>query len=253
MSTAGDDLDDGLAYDVDFSDQEVITEGKEIKSKAKKEAPKKKRKRDGDMKQKKKQKMEEDVDRKRQLATKDVDTIIDYLNEKVRRQNGDLSPLELADKYFTKQEVRLTADYAEARNLTNLELFINDRFKNMLAPSKGETKFVSVLSLLAIRACDTHRATKDLKNGLIKLINKNKLAQDVMVMQKSNLRVVCLTPLRLLKVLAAEESEVKIGDIKIIIIDNSYLDKKQQNLWDLPESLAAVKELTKAGAKLYFY
>lgn len=261
MNTAADDLDDGLAYDVEFSDS-PLSDSETVDNKVLPEktdavtgsSSKKRKKNQGGLKDKKRTKMEQDIDRKRNLAKQDVETISEYLNDKIRRKYSDLSALELAEKYFSKNDVRLTQDFNDERNLTNLELFITSRFKNMLLPKQDdEVKYIAILLLLAIRACDTHRATKDLKNGLVKLITKNKLSADISVMLKTRSRVLCLTPARILKVLELDELSVSKDNVKIVIIDNSYLDKKQQNIWDLAEALDAVKELTSAGAKLYFY
>lgn len=259
MSAAGDDLDDGLAYDVEFSDSplsdvEAVEDSVTTKTDSTNGTSKKRKKSQGGLKDKKRMKMEQDIERKRNLAKQDVEAITEYLNDKIRRKHSELSALELAEKYFGKTDVRLTQDFDGERNLTNLELFITSRFKNMLLQKPDdEVKYIAVLLLLALRACDTHRATKGLKNGLVKLITKNKLPADIAVLQKTRSRVLCLTPARLLKVLELDELSVSKENVKIVIIDNSYLDKKQQNIWDLAESLDAVKELTAAGAKLYFY
>ncbi|CAN3356985.1 protein Cms1p [Diutina catenulata] len=255
-----DDLADGLVYDIEFGEDatEDVVATRNIHDdilQVKQTDIPKKRKQVSELKDRKRAKMEEDTRRKKNISKEEPGVIADYLNDKVRRTNSDLSALELAEKYFTKQDVRSTADFDKERTLSNLEEFINGRFKNMLNPKSSETekKYIAVVSSSAIRACDVHRATKNLKNSSLKLIAKNKLSADVEVVNSSSSRILCATPARLIKVLSEESCSVKLEEIKIIIVDNSYLDKKQQNIWDMPGNLQPLKRLTSFGAKLYFY
>ena len=65
------------------------------------------------------------------------------------------------------------------------------------------------------------------------------------LVESTRSRVLCCTPGRLSKVLNSEESGLSKDEIKIVIIDNSYLDTKKQNIWDIKETFEALKELTK--------
>ena len=127
--------------------------------------------------------------------------IAEFINNKIRRKNPNLSALELTELYFNKSEIRSTSDFKDTRNLDNLSKYINSRFKNMLpkgvkktrrkttriikgekgdddsnkdaeSENKEERKFIAIVSMSAIRACDIHRATKDLVGSSLKLINK---------------------------------------------------------------------------------
>jgi len=259
----GDDLDDGLEYEVDFSsDNEgnVVSDGElSTAPKPSDDAPKK-RKKNSSFQEKKRMKMELDMKKKKDLSLEESPVVItEYLNEKIRKSLPDLSALELAEKYFDKSEIRSTSEFTEERTLENLPKFIETKFKNML-PSKSnkksgdsEKKFIAIVSMSAIRACDTHRATKDLGGSSLKLINKNKLQVDLKLVGKTNSRVLCCTPGRLLKVLNSDELPLTRDQLKIIIVDNSYLDVKQQNIWDIQESTELLKDLTKSGSKLYLY
>lgn len=224
--------------------------------------------------EKKKIKMQIDVDRKKGLSTEaSVDAIIDYINDALRRKNSDLSSLELADLYFKKSEFRSTADYSEPRVLDNLPKFIMDKFSNMLPSktpgktnkkgkkresSKGEEdsderKFIAILSMSALRACDVHRALREIPGSSLKLINKNKLDVDLKLVKSTWARVLCCTPGRLQKVLNNEDASLRKEEIKIVILDNSYLDQKMQNVWNIPETFDTVKELTDSNSKVYLY
>lgn len=168
------------------------------------------------------------------------------------------------------------------RTLDNLSKFINGRFGNMLPSStpgkkntknkknkKGkekvdtgnengkapqdERKFIAIMSMSAIRACDVHRALREIPGSSLKLINKNKLHVDLKLVQSTWSRVLCCTPGRLAKVLNAEELSLLKDEIKIVLLDNSYLDQKLQNIWHIPETTQVLKDLAESGAKIYLY
>ncbi|RLP62054.1 hypothetical protein L150_00748 [Candida albicans Ca529L] len=300
-----DDLDDGLEYDVQLSDNEdagfVNDGGEEGISNDETEIndnttttttttattsslKRRNSNTNNSLKEKKRLKMEMDIESKKNLSLEENPEIIaEFINNKIRRKNPNLSALELTELYFNKSEIRSTSDFKDTRNLDNLSKYINSRFKNMLpkgvkkdkkknnknnkkgkkgdddsnkdaeSENKEERKFIAIVSMSAIRACDIHRATKDLVGSSLKLINKNKLHIDLKLVESTRSRVLCCTPGRLSKVLNSEESGLSKDEIKIVIIDNSYLDTKKQNIWDIKETFESLKELTKNGSKLYLY
>ncbi|ABN67353.1 Predicted DEAD-box-containing helicase [Scheffersomyces stipitis CBS 6054] len=293
----GDDLGDGLDYDVEFSEPESgarneisgdeyvnVNEDdfqediKTAKAKTETNEGKKRKAKSTKLQEKKRLKMEMDTDQKKNLSKESsTETIVDYINTKIRQKNSDLSALELGELYFNKSDIRSTSDFnVETRNLDNLSKFIVARFKNML-PSTGskkekknkksssqkkskeytdpneERKFIAIISMSAIRACDIHRATKELAGSSLKVINKNKIEVDLKLLKTTTSRVLCCTPGRLIKVLDNEDQVLKKEEIKIVVVDNSYLDSKQQNIWDIKETTDALKSLTKNGSKVYLY
>lgn len=273
---AGDELDDGLDYQVDISDSESQSAVATTPSVEEPVPQGKKRKQTNNkLHEKKRIKMEMDIEKKKLLSKEESpEAIVDYLNEQIRRNNPDLSALELTDKYFSKTDVRSTADFTEPRTLENITVLINNRFKNMLPAKKNkkkdkkkdqkgdqsvddkdseERKFIAIMSMSAIRACDVHRATKDISGSSLKIINKNKINVDLKLLTSTNSRVLCCTPGRLHKVLLAENSPLSAEELKIVIMDSTFLDQKMQNVWDLKETADVLKELTTAGTKIYLY
>lgn len=220
--------------------------------------------------EKKRMKMEMDMEQKRTISKElSTEVIADYINGRIAQKNRNLSSLELSELYLPKECFRSTSEFDKdetPRNLDNLSKFITNRFQNML-PSKlkqskatkdnktaeAERKFIAVVSMSAIRACDIHRATRGLSGSSLKIINKNKLDVDLDLVLKTKSRVLCCTPGRLSKVLNAENLPLRWEEIKIIIVDNSYLDKKCQNVWDINETPKVMKSLVNAGSKIYFY
>ena len=298
VSTVGDDLDDGLEYNVEFSSGEEINpdseleddnnasdeESKKAKTESEANNGKKRKAKTSKLQEKKKVKMEMDIAQKKNLSKESsTDVIADFINNKISQKNPNLSTLELSELYFNKTNFRSTSEFdEEKRSLDNLTKFIIGRFKNML-PSHDkknkknknkknkkedkshdssnndkdeaeERKFIAIVSMSALRACDIHRATREISGSSLKLINKNKLDVDLKLVKTTRSRILCCTPGRLLKVLNSEDLELNKDEIKIIIVDNSYLDQKQQNIWDIKETPEALSILTKeGGSKIYLY
>lgn len=287
VSAGADDLDDGLDYEVDLSasdneDVHLIQDEEETKSKDEpkhqtenNEGGKKRKAKSSKLQEKKRIKMEIDMSQKKNLSTETAPEVIaDYINNKIRQKNSELSALELSELYLNKSDFRSTSEINDKpRNLDNLSAFIDSKFKNMLpntskknkkasknknqkddeSESKDERKFISILSMSAIRACDIHRALRDIPGASLKLINKNKLHVDLNLVKSTRSRVLCCTPGRLLKVLDSEELQLKGEEIKIVILDNSYLDQKQQNVMDIKETFECLKALADKGSKIYLY
>lgn len=278
QTAAADDLDDGLAYDETLVASDVETEPSGAvfsDDNAEVEEPNlKKRKKSSKLQDKKRLKMEMDMERKKNLSLETTPEVIaEYLNNRIRDKNSDLSTLELAEKYLNKTDIRSSAEFTENRTLDNFSKYFNSRFSNMLPNTKAnktskkkkapetepqsereeQRKFIAVLSMSAIRACDVHRAVKDLLGSSLKLINKNKIEVDLKLIGTTRSRVLCCTPGRLLKVLENEDAQLTKDEIKIVILDNSYLDKKCQNVLDIKETTEALKYLADGGAKIYLY
>lgn len=296
-STAGDDLEDGLDYNVDLSasdvevngdseieSEEVVDEPIQAKTESESNNGKKRKAKSSKLQEKKKVKMEMDINQKKNLSQESsTEVITEFINNKIRQKNPNLSALELSEMYFSKADFRSTSEFnEEQRNLDNLSKFILGRFKNMLPASDNkksnkknknkskkskdnneenekedieeERKFIAIVSMSALRACDIHRATRDIHGSSLKLINKNKLEVDLKLVKSTRSRILCCTPARLLKVLNSEDLELRKDEVKIIIVDNSYLDQKSQNIWDIKETPESLSILTKeGGSKIYLY
>lgn len=277
----------------DNDDQLIKTGGTSKDYSREKNDSKKRKRDDSSLKEKKKIKMEMDTEQKKNISLEEnADVIAEFINSRIRRKHASLSALELSELFFSKSDIRTTHEFKEPRTLDNLGSYINQRFKNMLPGKQGkqskqakqvkqnkkklknsgnnteenvddkgdfdnhtneDRKFIAIVSMSAIRACDVHRATKDLNGGSLKLINKNKLAVDLKLVGSTRSRILCCTPGRLSKVLDAENSKLAKEEVKIVLVDNSYLDQKKQNIWDIKETVEVLKDLTKSGSKLYFY
>ncbi|CDK27312.1 unnamed protein product [Kuraishia capsulata CBS 1993] len=271
MTTAVDELDDGLDYQVDYSSdggETVPVEIEETKVKEDTEEQPKKRKRTNEkLVNKKKMKMEQDVEEKQKLATATPEIIADFLASRIRKQNKDLSALELGELYLSKTVFKGTGDFDKPRTPENLSSFLNEFLERFIPvekkkkakkskTSKEETKkYIVVVSMSALRACDIYRATKALPNSSLKIINKNKLQADLDILRKTDSRILAGTPGRMLKVLSHEDPPISSTEIACIVCDSSYLDSKKQTVWEIPETIEFLRKVTgeNPNAKVYLY
>lgn len=155
VDTAGDDLDDGLDYSYDGTgdaaevilaesgDDEIETEvtlKKSAKKRkttdddtneektgektgAKKDQPKKKQK-SSKLIEKKQAKTVSLADQKAKLATMDPSMIADYIANKVRFKNKDLSTIELNELLIPQSRIKDTSDFILKREDENFSKFI---------------------------------------------------------------------------------------------------------------------------------
>ncbi|KAG7691805.1 hypothetical protein KL929_005327 [Ogataea haglerorum] len=266
MSEHGDDLDDGLDYSYNSSSDGIETlaysqktsnsdpDGEPEHDKNSKDhkahnAGKKRKHKSDKLAQKKKQKMELDMEQKRNLAKELPDVIAEKLAAKIRQRFPDLSPLELSELYISRSAIRDSQSFAFERNLGNYKNYIQTQLKRVLQ-DKG---YILVITISAIRACDVFRAVKSLSTGAFKLINKNKLRDDLQALKRSKARILIGTPGRISRILETENTPVTSQMIDAIICDSSFLDSKLQNIWDYDESFALVRKVLSMNEKCEVY
>lgn len=254
------------------------------------EPSKKKRKVSESQKSKKKQKMELEKEDKKALSSEPRDIIVEKLSSKIRELFPQLSALELSDFYLNKSNVVDTSDFAGDRDLGFFRNYI-EQYMEDLIPSikeykklrnkikKYETKkrfnrnfdktvaipkrrFILILSISAIRACDVHRATRDIEGGSIKLIQKNPIGQDLKMLRTTWSRILNATPGRVDKILEISKMDheknpdvgfsLKEEEIDAVVLDN-YVDPKLRSVLECAETFELLKKLKAANPALKVY
>lgn len=234
---------------------------------------KKRKGENSEQKSKKKQKMEFEKESKKSLSSEKNDIIVEKLSSKIRDIFPSLSALELTEYYLNKKNVVDTSEFPAERNLNNLSEYIEMYLKELI-PSikeykrlrnkikKFETKrkfnkkfnktveipkrkFLLILSISAIRACDVHRATRNLEGGSIKLIQKNPIGQDLKMLKTTWSRVLNATPGRVDKLIEISKDDhernfddgfsIKADEIAAVILDN-YVDPKLRSVLEEVET-----------------
>ncbi len=104
--------------------------------------------------------------------------------------------------------------------------------------SLGNSKCIVILATSAIRVCDINR--KFLNS--IKLIAKNSFKNDSLLFQNQTYPpFIIATPGRFLRHL--QNGDISGKYIDGIILDSSYLDSKQQNIWDSQDFMGTLKKI----------
>lgn len=278
-STEVEALDDGLEYNFENSDVEEgfslqdeestaldgATEGDKQENDLEGDEEEtvsggKKRKRKNDkFHEKKRVKMEYDIEFKKNLSKESREIISENLIKKIKFLNPDLSPLELSELYLDKYMIEETTSFTKDRNLKNLEEFLMDKnfkFKDIINKKRfknDKKEFVVILSMSAIRSCDIHRASREVKDSSIKIINKNKLSNDFKILKLTKSKIIAATPGRIIRVLNEKDSNLEYNQINNIILDSSYLDTKNQNIFDLKETIKLLKDISNNNSNLKIF
>lgn len=256
--TASDELDDGLAYTFDATsdaeaadlapledeEEEIAQTKKRVRSDDNGEKPEKKKKgKNESMAEKKKEKAESYSQSKIELALKDSALIADFIAAKVRAKNPDLSNIEVNEMTISESRIKETATWRTPR--------VDDKFARFLEKNACD-KWTIVLSISAIRVCDVHRNLKPLSAGSIKFIKKNSIKNDTVAVEKSKASIGIATPGRLIRLLDSKVLDPK--KIKAIVVESTFLDSKKNSVWDLDETIPAIKRvLDDSDAKVLLY
>ncbi|SCU85908.1 LADA_0D10726g1_1 [Lachancea dasiensis] len=287
---SGDDLDDGLDYELQVSDSESLPESTEltdnevetesskrtrtssqldhvepdqIVSKRQKKLAKSK------VHQKKLEKVEDDKNQKKALPKSSPERIADYLATLIRQKFPDLSALELEEHYFKRTDFISTEAYEKERNLHNFQEFVNKFSKSPRAV---------ILSPSNIRVADVFRSLGGSQSA-VKLFTKSKLKDDVARVdlllkspkpkgvktkkaQKDKkgalVKYFISTPTRLEKIASSTDSFFEGKDKLDIFLDASYLDPKANTLFTSEDSgalFAVLKEFLnkKSSVKILLF
>ncbi|CEP62719.1 Cms1p LALA0_S06e02146g [Lachancea lanzarotensis] len=271
----GDDLDDGLDYEVEASDFEDAVEvdnelelskplkrsrsnsGQDEQKPIEERQSKRQRKlAKSNLHQKKVEKVEHEKEQKKLLPKATAEYIVDYLATLVREKNPDLSALELEEKYFKKTDFISTERYQKDRTLDNFQDFVNTFSKSPRAV---------ILSASNIRVADVFRSLGGSQNA-VKLFSKTKLKDDVARVdlllkgasqednagrkkskdkkkKQNEVKYFVSTPGRMSKVLDSTDALFEGKEKLDIFLDASYLDPKTNTLFTSEDCAALFKVL----------
>lgn len=192
--------------------------------------------------------MEQQAAQKRDIGRLSPAIIADYILNKLKRANSELSVLELQDRAVPESRIVDTSNFTNERGLETFPLFFQ-HFKLNQSPSVPNA-LVLVLSISAIRVCDVSRSLRSIQNGALKLITKNKLEYDQKALASPSF-VAVSTPGRVRKLTA--QKTLDINRVGVVVVDSTFLDIKKLSVWDLPETIPLISELAQKGAKVYLF
>ncbi|AMD21200.1 HEL080Wp [Eremothecium sinecaudum] len=283
----GDELDDGLEYEVgsiasdvegsiDETDEHLSSKSNDNKrsQESDNEADKslehmskrQKKLAKSAFHKKKMEKMEFEKEQKRSVPRKAPEEIQEYLTRLIREKNPNLSVLE-EELYFKKTDFISTQSFDKERNLSSFESFVNGYSKSPKALIFAQSN---------IRVADIFRSLGGAK-CCIKLFSKTKLHDDVANVEellqsskpgtkqsdsvknknkkdkqpesKKDIKYFISTPTRMAKIVENTEAFFQGKEKLDIIIDASYLDPKTNSIFTSEDGMTLVRVLKKFLSK----
>ncbi|KAF8423340.1 U3-containing 90S pre-ribosomal complex subunit-domain containing protein [Tirmania nivea] len=186
------------------------------------------------------------------IAKLDPQLIADYVGQKVKQSEKELSAVELEDRCIPASAFLDMTSWQKDRTLANLPEFMEtfSRYKGRGAslkkasPSNG-TPHTLIITAAALRAADITRAVRKFQskeNAVAKLFAKHiKLKDSIEYCQKTRIGIGVGTPGRVLALI--KEDVLKLGDLKRIIIDASQIDEKKRGIFEIKETQKDVIDL----------
>ncbi|KAL1959603.1 hypothetical protein VTO42DRAFT_1638 [Malbranchea cinnamomea] len=168
--------------------------------------------------------------------------LADYFAQKAKRHNKDLTAVELDDIYVPESAFLDTSSWESKRTLENLPSFLKAYTpkKGSVLSTASETKgspHTLVITSAGLRAADITRALRQFQNKnctVAKLFAKHiKLSEAKEFVKKTRIGIGIGTPVRLIDLV--DSGELKLDDLKRIVIDGSYIDQKKRGIFDMKE------------------
>ncbi|KAF9246589.1 U3-containing 90S pre-ribosomal complex subunit-domain containing protein [Melanogaster broomeanus] len=238
----GDDIEGLLSADEEAEQDEAERKGKAALTKRKRREKEKERRA-------KKRKLTETVEAvgPQSLAAQPAHKLADYMSALQAKAFPELSGLELSDILIPETAIANTTQWTESRALDRLVDFIINVLpmlhKRLLQRSKAcGAPTLLFITGAALRVADVTRVLKDKrlrgdKGGEVaKLFAKHfKLEEHVSYLRRSKIGSAAGTPGRIGKLLCESEALV-VSQLTHIILDISFRDAKNRNLFDIPET-----------------
>ncbi|RPA91028.1 hypothetical protein L873DRAFT_1715673 [Choiromyces venosus 120613-1] len=191
------------------------------------------------------------------MARMDPKLLADYVAQRLKRFERDLSFVELEDRYISESAFLDTTSFTSPRTLLNLPAYLESfsKFALIKSPATPGTPHTLILTSAALRATDLVRAVRkyQTKESLVaKLFAKHiKLKESITTCQTSRMGIGVGTPGRILDLL--KEGVLKVDELKNVVIDASHVDRKGFGVFDVRETQKGVMEILGfAGVKARF-
>ncbi|KAI9769422.1 MAG: hypothetical protein M1840_004124 [Geoglossum simile] len=186
------------------------------------------------------------------FAKMDSFLLSDYVAQQVRRFGGDLSPVEMEDKYIPEKAFKDTSSWEKPRSLQNLpdylEYFSMARGRPgslSSSPSVSGAPHTIVVTSAGIRAANLTRALRKFQtkqSTVAKLFAKHiKLKDAITFVTKTRMGIAIGTPTRLIGLL--NEGVLSLEKLQRLVVDCSHIDQKKRGILDMRELQIPLMEL----------
>lgn len=172
----------------------------------------------------------------------DNQLLADYIAQRTRKYESDLSSIELEDKYIPANAIQDTTSWDKPRTLENLpsflEKFSGNSTKLWSASKKNGAPHTIIVTAAGLRAAHIAREmrkfqTKDAK--VAKLFAKHIKLQDSIDFLKSTRTGIAVgTPQRLKALM--DDGALQIDRLERIVVDASHIDQKKRGILGMKET-----------------
>ncbi|KAI9716086.1 MAG: hypothetical protein M1812_005513 [Candelaria pacifica] len=178
--------------------------------------------------------------------------LADHVAQQIKRLGGDLSLVELEDRYIPEKAIQDTSAWENLRDLKNLPDFLerystkSGKKKNLSAASKAKgAPHTIVVAAAGLRAADLARTLRVFQNKdstVAKLFAKHiKLKDAIEHVKKTRMGIAVGTPTRLIDLLT--EGALSIEKLERVVIDCSHIDQKKRGILDMRETQLPLVQL----------
>ncbi|CAG8982954.1 hypothetical protein HYALB_00003532 [Hymenoscyphus albidus] len=176
------------------------------------------------------------------FSSMDNQLVSDYIAQKTRKFESDLSSIELEDKYIPASEIHDTTSWDKPRILDNLpgflEKFAGNSTKLWSASKKSGAPHTIMVTAAGLRAAEIARIMRKFQTKdatVAKLFAKHiKLQDSVKFLKSTRTGIAVGTPTRLKDLM--DDGALDVDRLERIVIDASHIDIKKRGILDMKET-----------------
>ncbi|KAI1001010.1 hypothetical protein K3495_g7186 [Podosphaera aphanis] len=201
----------------------------------------------------------------------DSQLLADYIAQRTKKYQSDLSSIELEDKYIKASYITESTSWNQPRTLENLPSFLENFSENTQklwsAPMANGTPHTIIVTGAGLRAADIARSVRKFpvkEAKVARLFAKHiKIQESIKFLQNHRTGIAIGTPQRLRDIM--ENGALKVVKLERIIVDVSHIDQKKRGILEMKETqvpliawlghpeFIARYEADKNSIKLLFY
>ena len=183
------------------------------------------------------------------FAQMDSQLLADYVDQKTRQFEKELSSVELEDRHIAASWITDTTAYDKPRTMENLPSFLEKYVQNPTklwgASKKNGTPHTIVITGAGQRAADLARVLKKMQSKdaqVAKLFAKHiKVAEAVTFLKNNRTGMAVGTPKRIEDVM--DDGALQVDRLERIVIDASHIDQKKRGILEMKETHAPLVQL----------
>ncbi|KAH8601954.1 U3-containing 90S pre-ribosomal complex subunit-domain containing protein [Bisporella sp. PMI_857] len=205
------------------------------------------------------------------FSTMNSQLLADYLAQRTRNYEKELSSIELEERYLPASAIQDTTTFDQPRNLDNLpsflEKFAGNSTKLWSASKKNGSPHTIIVTAAGLRAADLARVVRKFQTKdatVAKLFAKHiKLKDSISFLKSTRTGIAVGTPTRLKDLM--DEGALAIDRLERIVIDSSHIDVKKRGILEMKETQIPLMtwltrkefrdryQVTSEGIQLLFY